>query len=435
MPRPGQTIALCVLALLMLGVVMVNSANMSVQRVAAEAPSAEGVTARSILLSRSTIYMVLALAAMGLAALLPVRALAEGWAQRLDSRSPMASLRLLALGAALLVCVCALVYMPGLSKEINGSHRWLRIPVPGLADAMSMQPSEIAKWGMLPLIALYAVLAGPRLRSFWVGLVPALAAAGCVAAFIVLEDLGTGALIGLVACIVLLAAGARFWHFLLFVPLGAAAVAAAIITSPYRVNRILAFIDPYADSQGIGYHTIQSLVAVASGEGWGRGLGGSLQKFGYLPEGPTDFLFAIICEELGIPGAALVMFLLGGIFWAGHAVMMRERSPLLRLWILGIISTVAIQALINIAVVTGLAPTKGIALPLLSSGGTGWILTAFCLGIVISIDRSAREDDGDAELAPDLHSLADARESRPMAEPKPETRAAARAPEASSLAA
>jgi cell division protein FtsW len=164
----------------------------------------------------------------------------------------------------------------------------------------------------------------------------------------------------------------------------------------------MAFVDPYADPQGIGYHTIQSLVAVAGGEGFGRGLGHGLQKFGYLPEDRTDFLFAIICEELGIAGAALVITLFLTLLFASLAVASRERSPLLRLFTLGVIATVCLQAIINLAVVTGLAPTKGIALPLLSSGGTGWILTAFSLGLLIAIDRgnagfaaseAGREDD------------------------------------------
>ena len=172
------------------------------------------------------------------------------------------------------------------------------------------------------------------------------------------------------------------------VPVGILGVVGAILTSPYRMKRVTAFMDPYADPQGIGYHTIQALVAVAGGNGWGRGLGHGLQKFGYLPEGESDFIFAIICEELGIAGAALVIALFGTLVWAGFMVMRRERDPVLRLFTMGIIATVSMQAIINLAVVTGLAPTKGIALPLLSSGGTGWILTAFSLGLLVAVDRT-----------------------------------------------
>jgi cell division protein FtsW len=204
---------------------------------------------------------------------------------------------------------------------------------------------------------------------------------------VVVEDLGTGALIGAVSALLLLAGGAKWWHFAALSPIPIAGVVAAIMTSDYRMNRIMAFADPYKDAEGIGYHTVQSLIAVSSGGGPGLGLGNSVQKLGYLPEGRTDFLFAILCEELGIGGAALVIFMLLGIVWAGVRIARDERSPMLRLIALGIVSTIALQAIINLAVVTAMAPTKGIALPLISSGGTGWLMTSFCLGIVIAIGR------------------------------------------------
>ena len=133
---------------------------------------------------------------------------------------------------------------------------------------------------------------------------------------------------------------------------------------------------------------IQSMLAVAGGEGFGRGLGFGLQKFGYLPEDTTDFLFAIICEELGIAGAAIIIVLFVVIICMGCAIVIRERSTMLRLVALGIVSTIGFQAIINLIVVTGLGPTKGIALPLVSSGGTGWLLTCFSIGILMAIDRT-----------------------------------------------
>jgi cell division protein FtsW len=386
MLRPGQVVALCVFALLTIGVVMVSSAGMKVGPVDGPDQHLPVMTAQQIIFSRSTCYMLLAIAAMGCGALVPVRRLA-GVAQG----SPEQALKGVALGCAALVVICGLVYVPHLSRHMNGSHRWIELPVPGLGDALSVQPSEIAKWGMIGLMAWYITARSRMLEEFWRGLVPALIAIGAVAGFIVLEDLGTGVLIAMVACLMLLAGGARVRYFAMAVPIGLAGVAGAILMSPYRVKRVLAFMDPYADPQGIGYHTIQSLVAVAGGGGFGRGLGHGLQKFGYLPEDRTDFLFAIICEELGIAGAGLVMALFGTLTWAGFTIMRREREPVLRLLTLGIVATVGLQAIINLAVVTGLAPTKGIALPLLSSGGTGWIMTAFSLGLLVAIDRSQEE--------------------------------------------
>ncbi|GJQ29496.1 MAG: stage V sporulation protein E [Phycisphaerae bacterium] len=383
MLRPGHFIALIALALLTLGVLMVNSADM--KAAPADAPSPV-MSPLGILFSRSTAYMVLALGAMALASTLPVRRLAERLCAPDPTGRPPIGRLAMAAGAVLLIC--ALVYVPGLSYEINGARRWLRLPVPGLGDALSVQPSEIAKWACVGLMAWYGAVCAGSMRLFVRGLVPALAAVGAICAFLVLEDLGTSVLIAGVAGLVLLAAGANVWHFLAFVPVGAAGVAGAILTSSYRMKRLLAFADPYADPQGIGYHTIQSLIAIANGGGWGRGLGHGLQKFGYLPEDRTDFIFCVIAEELGLAGAATVCLLFAGLVWCGFFIMRREQHPALRLFTLGVVATIAFQAVINLAVVTGMAPTKGIALPLLSSGGTGWILTSFCLGLVIAIDRT-----------------------------------------------
>lgn len=397
MLRPGQVIALCALALLTIGVVMVNSAGMRITPVAGPTQQVGGLTPQDIIFSRPTAYMAMAVVAMLAAAMLPIRRLArafdhsgdDGQLREVPARpDPWAGLvgpGIIILG---LLIILALVYVPGVSRVKNGSHRWISLPVPGLADALSVQPSEIAKWVLIGLAAWYGVTRASVIHKFWRGLIPALIGIGAVAGFIVLEDLGTGVLIACAACFVLMAAGARIWQFAMMVPAAGALLVAAVITSPYRIKRLTAFLDPYADPQKTGYHMIQSMLAVHGGEGPGRGLGHGLQKFGYLPEDKTDFLFAVICEELGIAGAAIVVALFVGMIWAGYLVVKREQRPILKLFVMGVIATVGLQALINLAVVTGLGPTKGIALPLVSSGGTGWILTAFSLGLVVAVDRT-----------------------------------------------
>lgn len=392
MLRPGQVIALCVLALLTIGVVMVNSAGMSVD------PAARGVSVQAVLFSRPAVYMCLALGALTIGAFLPVRALAtlfgrpdpsacQGW-------SPLAGLGPLVLAVLILIAVLATVYIPGLGKEVNGSHRWLRVKVPGLGEAQSLQPSEFAKWGLVALVAYYGARRALVIGEFWRGLVPALAAIGLVAGFVVLEDLGTGVLIAGSCCIVLIAAGARLWQFAVFVPVGILGLSLAILHSPYRLARIVSFLEPYSDPKGTGYHMIQSMAAVAGGEGPGRGLGHGQQKFDYLPEDQTDFLFAIVCEELGIAGAAVLIGLFGALVAVGLLIVRREKEAVLKLLGLGIVAMVGLQAVINLVVVTGLGPTKGIALPLVSSGGTGWILTAFSLGLLVAIDRTQPREPG-----------------------------------------
>lgn len=396
MLRPGQVVALCALALLAIGVVMVNSAIMQVEPVDtvpvghAIPPSAStgvGEMLASILLSRSSVYMALAVLAMAAASFLPVRRLA-GFAERLYARSGLVPL---GIGVGVLLVCIATAYIPGLGREVNGSNRWIGVPLPGMGT-VSIQPSEIAKWGMVALLAWYCTCRAAAMHRFWEGLLPGLAALGLVSAGVTHEDLGTGVLIAAAGCVVLLAAGASIWHFAMFIPPAIAGFVAAVITNPYRVERILTFLDPYKDPQGSGYHMIQSMLAVANGEGFGRGLGHGLQKFGYLPEDHTDFLFAVLCEETGIAGAAVVIALYVGMLWAGMTVIRREERPMLKLAALGVLTTVGLQALINLAVVTGLGPTKGIALPLVSSGGTGWILTAASLGIIVAIDRAQHRD-------------------------------------------
>ncbi len=383
MLRSGQIVTLCALALLTLGVVMVNSALMTVAPVDGNGNQLPGVTAESILTSRSTLYMALALAALALCAMLPIRRLSR-LAAAIGSRNeePRAALLPLTLGVLGLLAILSTVYLPGIGHSANGSARWVRV------GSLSIQPSELVKWGMIALIAWYGTVRAAQMPSFWKGLLPALLALGVVCIVIVKEDLGTGVLIAAACGLVLLAAGARFWHLAAFVPLGLAGVVTAIVISPYRVQRILAFIDPFQDSQGTGYHVIQSMAAIAGGGGTGRGLGHGFQKFGYLPEDHTDFLFAVVCEELGVAGAALVITLYLLLILTGLSIVRRETDRLLKLLGFGIMATIGLQAVINLFVVTGMAPTKGIALPLMSSGGTGWILTAACLGLLAAMDRT-----------------------------------------------
>lgn len=393
MVRSGHVVMLCALVLLTLGVVMVQSAGMQVRPLAGDMdPAASAAVSRvsteSLLTSRTSLYLAIAVLAMAIASRLPIRKFAD----RLDRVvwfRPGGDMGVLVLGSMLLIGMLCLVYVPGLARVKNGSGRWINLHVPGLE---SIQPSEIVKWSVIVLVAWYAARLGSykenKLRRFFSGLLPVCLCAGVVAGVVVLEDLGTGALMIFACGVVLLAAGARWWHFGMFIPPALAGVVLAILAAPYRKDRIIAFMDPYADPSGTGYHLIQSIATVAGGGVFGRGLGNGLQKFGYLPEDTTDFLFAIVSEELGIIGVLIVICAYAGIVWSGTSIAMREKSMMLKLTTLGIIATISIQALINLVVVTGLGPTKGIALPLMSSGGTGWIMTAFSLGLVVSIDRS-----------------------------------------------
>lgn len=366
MVRAGHAVMLCVLTLLCIGVLMVHSAGLTIQDEGA-------VTLGSILISRSSAYMVVALVAMFACAAAPIRELALSLRVR----------RWIPLVLPLMLVCLALAYAPVIGHEVNGSNRWVRVPGIGL----TMQPSEIAKWGMIVLLAWYATRYATVLGSFRKGLLPGLLLIALVGGIVAKEDLGTGVLIAAVGCAILVSGGARILHLLMMAPLGAAAFGLLVLASPYRLKRLTSFANPFADPEGAGYHMIQSLGAVANGGGTGRGIGFGLQKFGYLPEDRTDFLFAVICEETGIAGAGVVIALYIALLWAGWSIVQRQTIPVLKLIGIGVLATVGFQALINLTVVTGLAPTKGIALPLLSSGGTGWILTAASLGLLVAMDR------------------------------------------------
>jgi len=362
--RPGHALLLIVICLLTFGVVMVTSAGLEV---GSETP----LTLSRLFLGRPALFAALAIALMLLAARFPV----ESLYRRRGLAGPVPWI----VAGSILLLIAVLI--PGLGSEVNGARRWIDL------GPIGFQPSELAKWGLPLVIAWHATRRAGSMGRFGPGFVAPMVLVGGVCALIAGEDLGTAVLVATVSIALLVAAGAKWWHAGLLVPIGVAGFAAAVIVSPYRINRLRAFLDPYADPQGIGYHVLQSMSAVSGGGMSGRGLGNGLQKFGYLPEDTTDFIFAIIAEELGVMGTVLVVSLYAALLIFGLAIVLRHAHPFSRLLGLGILLTIGLQTLINLLVVTGLAPTKGIALPLISSGGTGWCMTAFCIGLIVSMDR------------------------------------------------
>ena len=375
MLRPSQTLQLAVIALLGLGVVMVHSAGMDVG-------GDSGFSPLSMLWSRHSIYAALAVLAMFAASRIDLRQLQRS----LRWRNPLWWL----LGLALVSV--ALTLLPGVARPVRGASRWLY-----LGWGVSFQPSELLKWIMVPAIACWCAGRPDSMGKFCRGLLPPLLLIALACCLVVIEDLGTAVLIAAVSVVLLMAGGGRLWQLACMAPPAVAVVVAAIQRNPYRLDRLKAFVDPWKAPEGVGYHPIQSMLAVSEGGLFGRGLGSGIQKFGYLPEDTTDFLFAVICEELGLGGAVLVVGLLLLVLWTSLGILRNCPHFLGRLLTLGVMLTLGLQALINIAVVTVVVPTKGIALPLLSAGGTGWVLTAFSLGMVASLDEARwvqREEEG-----------------------------------------
>ncbi len=377
MLRAGHGLILIVLTLLTIGVVMVTSAGL---RVGAE----KAVLLEDVLLGRTTLLALVAVACMLIGALVPVE---RTFFQCRGAWSPIPWL------IGLIFVLLLIVHVPGIGHRVNGAQRWINL------GPIGFQPSEVAKWGVVIVLAWYATRRAAVMSEFFSGFGVPIVCVLVLCALIASEDLGTAVLIGMVSVCLLIAAGSKWWHAAMWMPIGALGIAGAVLTSEYRLNRVKAFLDPYEFPQGIGYHILQSMGAISGGGLAGRGLGNSIQKFGYLPEDTTDFIFAIICEEMGIVGAAIVVLLYIALLICGFSIVKRVTSPFQRLVGVGVLLMVGFQAFINIAVVTGSVPTKGIALPLLSSGGTGWVLTAFCIGLLVSMDRELARTESDQQLA------------------------------------
>lgn len=284
--------------------------------------------------------------------------------------------------AALLLLV--LVKIPGIGRTVNGATRWIGI------GPLSIQPSEVIKLSMVLIMARFLSVNPYNIKSFRKGIIPSLALLGVVCALIMLQpDLGTTLVIAATIFFMLMAAGAKMWHMAGLGIAGVGLVVGAIIAAPYRMRRIFAFLDPWADPSGKGYQTIQSLLALGPGGLFGLGLGQSRQKFLYLPENHTDFIFAMIGEELGFVGASLVVLLFFLFIWRGFRTAINAPNTFLGLLAVGLTSLIGIQAMINMGVVTGVLPVTGITLPFLSYGGTSLLFTMIGVGLLLNISRTA----------------------------------------------
>ncbi|MFR7452314.1 MAG: FtsW/RodA/SpoVE family cell cycle protein [Gemmiger sp.] len=289
---------------------------------------------------------------------------------------------LLGVSLALLVLV---LFMP----EYNGCKRW--IVLPGLG---TLQPSEIAKFSVVLVFAHIISLNHDRMKTFTAGVLPFGAVLGAVAVLMLLEPHLSGTLLILgIGAVLMFVGGTGLKWFGLAGALGAGTIAAALVflpdLVPYAMDRLASWRDPFADPLGEGHQTIQSLYAIASGGVMGLGLGNSRQKYLYVPEPQNDFIFSILCEELGFVGAAAVIVLFLALFLRGMTVAVRARDKFGALLVVGFVTQVILQAVLNIAVVTNTIPNTGISLPFFSSGGTSLLMLLGEMGIVLSVSRQA----------------------------------------------
>jgi len=304
--------------------------------------------------------------------------LANGWLRSLTSY-------LLVLSLILLI----LVLFPQFGAEINRARRWFRFPAGPIT--ISFQPSELAKWSIIFFLAAFCDKFGDSIKLYWRRFVPLCLVVAAVVGLIIIEDFSTAAFIALLSFLLLIIAGVKWWHILTPLPFAAVAFLAAVIYSPARLRRIIAFLNPQGWAESAAYQPTQSLIALGSGGLFGKGLGNGICKYGHLPADTTDFIFAIIGEELGFVGTSAVIVLFIIFVWLGILVVMQCRDRFGQLLAGGIVLTIAAQAALNIGVVTVVLPTTGMPLPFVSAGGTSMLLSAAAVGVLLNITKQSAQ--------------------------------------------
>ncbi|WP_170920363.1 putative lipid II flippase FtsW [Desulfacinum hydrothermale] len=289
----------------------------------------------------------------------------------------------------LVLAALALVWIPGVGVEINSAQRWFRI------GSFTAQPSELAKVTWVVYLSAYVCRKREVLGRFRTGILPTCLLLGLLSALLLLEpDFGSCVILAGMSFVIWALGGVPWHHLLLLVPVGLSGLGALAVTSPYRLKRLLAFLDPWTDPLASGYHLIQSLVAVGSGGVWGVGLGAGRQKLAYLPEPFTDFIVAVVGEELGLVGLTGLTLAVLALFWKGLQVARRARDPFGAVLAAGLTCLVAFQAWINMGVVLGLLPTKGLAFPFLSYGGSSLTANCMAVGMILSVARRSQGSAG-----------------------------------------
>lgn len=276
-----------------------------------------------------------------------------------------------------------LVLLPTVSREINGSRRWLSL------WGLSVQPSELAKLFCVFYVAHHLAKKGERIVHWREGILPPLVMSTWIAALIMVEpDFGTAASLLLIVGALFFLGGIPIRHLATVTLLGLPILLALAVGNAYRRERLLTFLDPWRDPMGDGFQIIQSFLALGGGGALGVGLGEGRQKLFYLPEPHTDFIFAVTGEELGLWGTVLLAGLYLALLVKGFRLAMRTDEPFGRLLASGLTLMVILPALLNMGVVTGLLPTKGLPLPLVSYGGSSLLANLLAVGLLFSISRS-----------------------------------------------
>ncbi|ASW42545.1 stage V sporulation protein E [Clostridium isatidis] len=288
-------------------------------------------------------------------------------------------------GQMFIITLIFLVLVLFIGAEVNGARRWIRL------GPLSFQPSELAKYVLVIYLAKQLDRKNSNINKFFKGVVLYLGISAVFAGLVLLEkNLSITAIIMIVAVIMVFVGGAKVSHLLPIFPAGLLAGVALIFVAPYRLKRLTSFMNPWADPSGDSYQLIQSIYALGSGGLFGVGLGNSRQKALFMPEPHNDFIFAILGEEFGFIGCILVILLFMYLIYKGVYVAVKAKDNYGFLLATGIVSIISIQAVINIAVVSGSMPVTGVPLPLISYGGTSLVINLLALGILLNISRQSK---------------------------------------------
>jgi len=285
--------------------------------------------------------------------------------------------------ALLILCTIGLVSVFGFGS-VNGAHRWIKLP------GANLQPSEISKLSLIIFLAYFLEKRAGEEGDFWRTFVPCGVVTGFLAALVVIEpDFGTAMMLVLIFTVVIFTAGARVRHLALAAAPALIVAAGLLILVPWRLKRLMVFLDPWADQQGGGFQVVQSLIAIGSGGTNGLGFAQGKQKMLFLPFAHSDFIFAVVGEELGLVGALAVVAVFALFLWRGVRTALLAPDRFGMLLSLGIVTSIVAQALFNISVVLSLVPTKGIPLPFISYGGSSLVPTLAAVGILLNVSQHA----------------------------------------------
>ncbi len=279
--------------------------------------------------------------------------------------------------------ILLLLTLTPLAPVINGAQRWLVI------GPISIQPMELVKIALVLYLAYFMSSKQYHIKTFSRGLIPPFAVTSLFCFLLLMQpDFGSAVVLAAILFFMCVAGGTRFIYLFLTLCIGVASAIALALASPYRMRRLTAFMDPFKDAQDTGYQLVQSLYALGSGGFFGVGVGGSKQKMFYLPEAHNDFIMAVLGEEMGFIGITAVMLLFTLFFWRCCKIILKQANLRDRFTAFGISLIIALGTVMNLAVIMGLAPPKGVPMPLLSYGGSNLLSTMLCIGLLMNFSRT-----------------------------------------------